>query len=184
MAIADRIKEAVDYMNLGNPVSALIQVCIAVDATAKKELKDKRVGDRITKFLRNNQEFILLIGLGKARGGASDHIFQFKISEGKYEYKKLEEVLYELVRCTLLHEGDLSSKVVIVPQLELGFSKDRQFKLSVGLIWGMILAVVASPANSDQQLPNHYLIPIKGQNKALNELWGKKEELLQLIRSK
>ena len=181
MGLADRVKEAVDKMNLGEPVNALIQVCIAVDATAGKEYPKTKVGERNKKFLRNNQAFLTRVAFGKLEVGG-DILLQFEDENGKRETKKLEEVLYDLVRCVLLHEGELSERVMITPKLEFGFSKDRKFLLSAGLIWGMLLAVIGSPVNSIERVPNHYWISVGGQQLPLNELWGKREEILLLAR--
>ena len=183
MAVADRIKEAVDKMNLGESINALIQVCIAVDATAKKEYPGYKVGKRIKGFLRNNQGFLTRVAFGNIEV-QGDIELQFVSKNGKQEALTLQEVLYKLVRCSLVHEGELSDRVQITPNLILGFSKEGKFLLAHGLIWGMIIAVIGSPVNSKELVPDHYWIGIGGQRKALNELWGKKVEILRLARKR
>lgn len=177
MAVADRVKEAIDKMNLGDPVNALIQVCLAVDATAKREYPKNKVGERTKKFLRNNQVFLTAF-VKLAVGG--DILLQLKDKNGEPETKKLEEVLYKLVRCALVHEASISDRIIITPDPCFGLSKDGKFILSRGLIWGMINAVIGSPANSRERAPDNYWISIGGQRISLNELWGKKDIILQL----
>lgn len=178
MGVAARVKEAIDKMNLGDPDNALIQICIAVDATAKSEYPKNKVGERTKKFLRNNQVF--LTAFAKLAVGG-DILLQFRGKNGEPETKKLEESLYKLVRCALMHEAELSDRVTYIPEPCFGLSKDGKFILSLNLIWGMINAVIGSPANSRERAPENYWISIGGQKISLNELWGKKDIILQLV---
>jgi hypothetical protein len=176
VAVADRIKEAIDKMNMGEPENGLIQVCIAVDATAKKEYPKSGPGERTKKFLRDNQVFLtafLRLAVGE------EILLQVENRDGKPETKRLEEVLYRLVRCALVHEAELSDRVTITNQACFGLSNDGKFILSYGLIWGMICAVIGSPKNTQERAPENYWISIRGRKILLNELWGKKDIMIQ-----
>jgi hypothetical protein len=65
MAIQDRIKEAIDKLNLNDPINALIQVSIAIDGTAKKMYPGKKTSFRCKKFLEDNRGFISRVAFGK-----------------------------------------------------------------------------------------------------------------------
>jgi len=181
MGVAARVKEAIDKMNLGDPDNALVQICLALDATAKKEYPKNKVGERIKEFLRDNQVFLTSF-VNLEVGG--DILMEFQGKSGEPETRRLEEVLYKLVRCALVHEAELSDRVIVTSELKFGLSKDSKFILSLGLIWGMIIAVIGSPANLQERVPDSYGISVRGEKFILNELWGKKVEILRLVRKR
>lgn len=178
MAIKNRIKEAIDKLNQDDYENALIQVNIAIDATAKKEYPKEKTSHRCKKFLRENQAFITRVGLGLLE-------IHGDIKFGK-EGKTLEEVLYNIIRCTLLHEGEMSEKIEITSKVSIGMSEDGKVIIPLNLIWAMILAVIGSKVNANERLPEHYSVTIGTIRRTLklrlNEFWGKKEEIFELVR--
>jgi hypothetical protein len=65
MAIVDRVKEACDKLLMGDPINALIQVSIAIDATAKKAYPQMTTSRRCRRWLSVNQDFITMVAFGK-----------------------------------------------------------------------------------------------------------------------
>ena len=128
MAIRDRVKEAIDKLNLNDPINALIQVSIAIDATGKKEYPGKKTSFRCKKFLVENRGFISRVAFGKLEV-QGPMLFPVKTSKGTKSVRTLEEVLYHLVRCSLLHEGDLSNQVEITSRNEIGMTIDGKVTL-------------------------------------------------------
>ena len=59
MAISDRIQECINKYNANDLDNALIQVCIAIDGTAKRDYpRIKKVGERFKEFIKSNQDII------------------------------------------------------------------------------------------------------------------------------
>ena len=178
MPVADRVKESIDKLNEGDPINALIQVCIAIDATSKKEYPGQKPGQRFKAFLKKNQPFITRLSTGKLEIGGSI------IFTTKGRVKSLEEVLYKLVRCCLLHEGDLSEEVEITKNNVLGMTATGKVLVSENLIIAMVGAVVGSPVNIKEKIPDGYTIGLSGTDLRIdiNSLWGKREYIHELVR--
>jgi len=175
MAISDRIVEAVNKLSARDPISALIQLMIAVDATAQKEYPDRGVGDRFRGFFRDHQAFITRVAFGilEIQG---DVVFQFPD-----RVETLEQVLYRLVRCALLHEGSLSDEVTVSFENKIGMERGRKVILPVSLVWALILAVIGLKVNAQEALPDGYVASIGVTSIPLNRFWGKKDEIYQLV---
>ena len=183
MAIGDRVKEAIDKLNQGDPVNALIQVCIAIDGTSKKEFHGKvrkSPSLRYKEFIKKHQAFITKVALGKLEI-AGPIIFQIGRSDVA-DYKNLEEILYKIVRCSLLHEGELPEKVEITKENVLGVTAEGKFLISFNFIIAMIMAVVGSEVNVNQRIPDGYSIGIGNTRIDLNDFWGKRDDIYHIAR--
>jgi hypothetical protein len=95
--------------------------------------------------------------------------------------KKFEQVLYDLVRCSLLHDGCLPKEIEITEDNKIGVTIDGKVIFSKKLIWGMILSVIGAPVNKDEIIPDFYTTSIKQITLKLNELWGEKEKIYNLV---
>ena len=178
MSVSDRVREAIDCLQRGQPTNALIQVSIAIDATAKALYPRDKVGQRCKKFLRENQALITLFGLGFLDIHGDIH---YSWPDDPRGYKTQEEVLYNVVRCSLLHDGELDERVRLTHERVLGSERGGIVLLSTHIITGLILAVVAStPAK--YPMPAHYTITVGGATYPMSEFWGKKKELYEIAK--
>ena len=181
MAICDRIKEAIDKLSLNDSINALIQISIAIDATGKREYPRKKTSFRCKKFLENNRGFISRVAFGKLEI-QGPMLFPIQASDGSIINKTLEEVLYHLVRCSLLHEGELPNEVEITPKPQVGMTNEGKVLLSVKMIWAMILAVIGSHANKSERLPHGYTASIEDETIDLNDCWGDRDRIYNMIK--
>ena len=144
MSVKTRLEDAkVLYAN-GHREGALLMVLIAVAATSRKRYP-KPMGDRqaFTKFVGEEMETI-------TRGpGGSASIRNFNI-EYLGKMMPLQDLLYEVVRCNLAHEGQLPDTIVFEPDMGLRVEVDPdKITFTDGLLDGLCYAVVQAPENSD-----------------------------------
>jgi len=161
-----------DYEN------AMIQAAIAVDATAKKKYSRKLgSGARFRKFIDENEDFILCMALGgKTRILVSGELtFQRR--------GKISNILYKYVRNPLLHEGDASSNIVFTSEPKFGHFGDKVIVRDT-TIWGVLLSVIGDPINNRCKLANDLEIEIEGVSLNLNSLWGRFDNIKQLLNYK
>ncbi len=178
MAISDRIQEALEKVSKGDQLNALIQISIAIDATGKKIFPGKKTSYRSKQFLKENIGFITRCAFGNLEVQGP---MTFEV-EGSDEAKSLESILYGLVRCSLLHEGELSDKIQLTDKNSIGLTEDGKFILSSSLIWGMLLAVIANPANEDQKVLTPLTFNLGNATYKISDLLGKKEFILNRLR--
>jgi hypothetical protein len=162
----------------GDVEMAMIPISVAVDSTAKAEYPNvKRNEMRYKAFLSDNISLITFVGFGgMIRCKSSPFV-------GLSNYGDVETVLYKAVRCGVIHEGELASDVTFGHGFD---NSDRDcLQLPNYLACGLILAVVVSPANTNQSLSEDLCLNLSGnlmgQSVRVNEFWGKKRELCELV---
>ena len=179
MSVAKLIAEAITKLEAGDPEGALIQVCIAADATAKREYpKIPKNHVRYKSFLHDN---LALIG-GVAIGVWAKSHFRLKyqhkdLKTGPSGCCDLEDLLYHVVRCCLLHEGEVPKNMRFVPERVIRQGLAGELVLPYSLVIGLLLAVVGSPANAAETIPARFHINVDGRIIQINELWGEKERM-------
>jgi len=176
MAYTDRLIEAYNKMISNDYVNALIQICIALDAVAKKHYGDKP-GKRIKRYLRVNQPIITRVAIDCEMYG--DITF---VVEGKKDLT-FEEIIYALIRCALLHEGELDSRVKIVASASIGLDAEGNFLLSEQMIRALFLLLVSDPHTAQITWPPTASFSFEGKTVSFANIQGNQNLLLESIRS-
>jgi hypothetical protein len=165
MSVSDRITECAAKYGANDLDNALIQICIALDATAKKEHpKIKNVGERFKAFIKSNQDIITFFAF-------NTNIF-IDCQFGEYT---VEKFIYKILRCGLLHEGDVPSMLKFTQPGEATTISNRQWQLPKTFIFGTMLAVIGAPSNAGQVSSDDMIVVIMGQEFKMNDLWGHSE---------
>jgi hypothetical protein len=113
--ISKRVREAIGKMEVRDFEGAFIPLCIATDATAKKEYPLlPRVNARFQAFLREHLEVITYFGTGGFMSLRSLELGEEGLKSGSVP---VEGILYEAVRCALLHEAELPEHVTLSKEL-------------------------------------------------------------------
>lgn len=171
MSIADRVLECINKYNANDLDNALIQICIALDGTAKNEYpRVKKVGERFKAFVRSNQDIITFFTF-------NTNMFigcQF----GEYT---IEQFIYKVLRCGLLHEGEVPEMFQFTAPGEPISIGDKQWCLPKTFIFGTLLAVIGAGSNARQKLSNDLGVTIMGRNFKVNELWGRADLVRQAM---
>ena len=179
MTIAKLIAEAITKLEAGDPEGALIQVCIAVDATAKREHPSVTKNHvRYKRFLHDNLALI---------GGVAIDVWAKEEFRLRYQHKDvktdangcctLEDLLYHVVRCCLLHEGQIPQDMCFVPERVIRMGTRGKLELPYSLIIGLLLAVVGSPTNAREKIPKRFHINANGRIMPVSKLWGRKHRI-------
>jgi len=95
---------------------------------------------------------------------------------------KFEEVIYELVRCALLHEGELDSRVRIVESPSIGVDDQGNFLFSVSMIMALCLLLVADPKNIRIRWPETASFTVEGRTIRFSDVQGNPKKLVDLFR--
>lgn len=171
MSIGNRIDEAFIKLVSGDLENALIQLSIAIDATAKRKFtKEKKVGSRVKRFINEYEDLITHFSMaGQLRVFAGGGI-----TYG--EKGNLGEVVYKSIRCALLHEADISKQVIFKCGISMG-REDGKFIVTDQLLWALILILIGDETNADQTLKQRHIMKFNNVNLELSELWGDLESI-------
>ena len=176
MSIGNRVDEAFIKLVSDDLENSLIQLSIAIDATAKKKFaNEKKVGKRVRRFVGEYEDLITHFSMAGrlrifSRGG---------ISYG--DKGSLANVVYKSIRCALLHEADISEQVVFRSGTVQGMDSDK-FIVTDQLLWALILILVGEKANSNQKLKHPRKMTFNGVVLELDELWGNLEKIKRLTK--
>ncbi|MDI6761704.1 MAG: hypothetical protein QME83_01610 [Thermodesulfobacteriota bacterium] len=177
MAYTDRLIEACEKIIRGDWTNALIQICIALDAIAKKTYGGKP-GKRIKQYVRDNQYILTRIAMLHLEVHG-DLLFQ--VADGKT--MKFEEIVYELIRCALLHEGEMGSRVKIVQSPSIGLDDQGNFLLSVHMIMALCLLLVADPKAVHVTWPDTASFTVEGETIRFSDIKGHPGKLVEVFRT-
>ena len=184
MSIGRCVERAFDAKDRGDFEDAFIQASIAVAGTSDKEFPaEKSDNAKYKKFIRQNIALITKVALGSTfRQGIRlryHHSKLRKSSDGTYS---IEEILYHIVRCCLLHEAGLPANLEITDQVMIRTPDNGSpLIIPVALVSGMVTAVVAAPTNSNEEIAERFAISIRSVSIRLNDLTGKREHLNKLL---
>jgi len=177
MGIASFVDGALTMHSLGQSDVALALACSAVDATAKRVYPQAKVGERYRAFLQENLELVTAFGFPGVQAAG----IRIKVGANlgldpkdvdKDNYTSIEAILYRIVRCGLIHECDVETKIRFTKETQIG-NFDETFCLPAALILGLLAAVVLHPANSAERSQLDSSIVLSGRKFSLNSLWGK-----------
>ena len=174
MSIGNRVDEAYLKLISGDLENSLIQLSIAIDATAKKKYGNKTgVGKRVRNFISEYEDLITHLSMaGRLRLFAKNGV--------KFGDKgSLGNVVYKSIRCSLLHEADLSDQVVFKTGPVIGM-EDGKFVVTDQLLWGLLLILVGEETNTNEVMKQNHQMQFNGNNLDLNNLWGNLAEIKKL----
>jgi hypothetical protein len=177
MSYIHRLIEAYDKIIRGDWINALIQICITLDAVAKRTHGGKP-GKRIKQYIRENQYILTRIAMLHLEAHGD---LMFQVAGGKT--MKFEEIVYELVRCALLHEGELDSRVKIVQLPSIGLDDQGNFFLSVYMIMALCLLLVADPKTNQIRWPEMASFTVEGTTIKFSDIQGDPRKLVEIFRS-
>jgi hypothetical protein len=184
MAIEDRVLKSWQAMADGRPEDALHDICSAIEATANAEYGDGG-GERYKQFIHDNLYLITKLTLGSAILNLHfeyDHPDLKPDADGRVT---IQQIMYHVVRCGLYHTASLPSSLVFTDKQAFQCEQGKKLAMPASLIFGMIVAVVASPANKGRTINEDNIVAniYDVCHLPLNSLWGKREALLKLIDS-
>jgi hypothetical protein len=177
MAYTDRLIEACGKITRGDWIGALIQICITLDAIAKRTYGGKP-GKRIKKYLRDNQHILTRIAMLHLEVHGD---MMFQVAGGKT--MKFEEIVYELIRCALLHEGETDSRVRIVQSPSIGLDDQGNFLLSVYMIMALCLLLVADPKTIQVTWPDKASFTVENKTIRFSDVQGDPQRLVDVFRT-
>lgn len=156
--IGDRVKEAIDFMNKGQ-------------------------------FVSDYMWLITYMGLSTGSSNIMINAIKVKFSHPDIKndtagYCKIEDIVYHVMRCGLLHSTGLDSKIQWSENISLGIDIYGNLIISNKFIWGLIGAVIFCPKNHDESIDKTYWISIDNFKFFIQEAWGRVDLAKRVINIK
>jgi hypothetical protein len=169
--VSRRINQCIAHLQAKDWEGALVNLFPALDQTAKRRRSKDGVGSRIRAFIEDEEGLISCIATGNF------------IANVNVQGVSITDALYKFGRTSIAHEGELDPRLNFNEGGQLVIGNDR-WDLPVGYIFGMAIAVIVAPENAEEVLPAKLSATIMGEQRKLNELWGKRDTIRQFISAK
>jgi len=175
LSVGQRIQEAIDHMGKGEIMRALTPACIALDITSQRHAGAKRSGRAIFKrFVTEHMWLISYLGFP----GLMSSIVRVPFSHPDVKPDAagtvgIDDIVYHIIRCGLIHSDETSAKIVWSSALALGLDNHGNLVLHQDLVWALIATVVFAPVNKSESVPETYWIQIGGFKSFVSEYWGR-----------
>lgn len=179
MAVSDRVQEALIKLEEHDVDNALIQLSIAVDATAKKMCPKLKNAQRIKSFLKAKRAFIwwsLFNGVPNSDG-------EFHLSFADKGYVSIEDIMYKYIRCSLLHEGEVPVNISFDYVEYFKVNADSSLILPVAYLYAILWAVISCNENINERMTRDFFICFGSKKANLNDYWGDEVGLRDAIRN-
>lgn len=154
---------------------ALSLACSAVDATSTKMFPDEKYNNvRYKSFLQKNMRLVTTFGMpGVSAGGIRIKCVNIpELKTDKENMASLEDIIYHVIRCGLIHQCEIEDKIEFTERTMLGDFKGK-FRVPYAIILGLIMAVILSKENAAESMPKSHKVYLNGKHVDLNSLWGK-----------
>lgn len=183
MSVGSQVTDAMRKLSEHHFEDAVVAASVALSATARLEYpKD---GDKAAcrKFLEQNLPIISKIGW--ASFGVSHPInFRYRRLDSKppsIAVRTMPEMLYDVVRCTAVHEARLPDNLRFTEQPMIRTGLDGELVLPIDVIYGLLIAIVASAKNAGEQVEGDLVFSFRGKSIRVNELWGERDKIAAFI---
>ena len=178
MSIGERIGETISLFEAGNIPGALLPLSTAVDATATREYPQKKTGEAYKSFIKDNLSLISTIALGYTIEDFSLAYCHAKLKSQVDGLSTMEEVIYHVIRCDLIHVAGLPADIQFV--WEKRIQAGSPLVLPAGLVPALVAAVIVSPVNCSEHFPDCNL-NVGRRDIALTAFRGRKNKLLESL---
>lgn len=180
MNVGNSVRKSIDDWEAGEPESAMLHACNAIDGTAKKVHPKLGSNARFTQLLREN--YLILGPMGMPGVDLVKTRFPVQVERPKAPGGKpdLADVIYGVHRCSHGHGDELPGgfELIQCARGPAGYTRCEiqrgALRLSDRIIFGLIAVAVLSPANRDQHVPHGYHLTFGAAAKLMiNEWWGR-----------
>ena len=183
MSVGSQVAEAMRKLSEGGFEDAIVSASVALSATARLECPTDGDKAACRKFLEQNLPIISKVGW--VSFGVSQPInFRYRRLDSRSPgicVRTMPEMLYDVVRCTAVHEAGLPDNLRFVQEPLIQTGPDGELVLPIYVIYGLLIAVVASPKNADQQVEGNPVFAFGEKSIRINELWGKRRKIAAFI---
>jgi len=183
MSIGSQVGDAMRKLSDGRFEDAVVAAGVALSATARLEYPTDDDKPACRKFLEHNLPIISKVAW--AQFGISQPVnFLYRRLDRRASglaVRTMPEMLYDVVRCTAVHEAKLPDNLRFTDKPVIHLGNDGELVLPIDLVYGLLVAVVASSKNADQRVEENPVFSFGGKRIRVNELWGDRNKVKAFV---
>ncbi|NTI22029.1 hypothetical protein G6M87_09155 [Rhizobium rhizogenes] len=189
MNVGRSVSKTIDEWMAGDSESAMLHACNAIDGTARKK-PYASIGNaaRFRRIIREDLEILGKFGMPGINLETTK--FPISISGKPTAPMDIADILYKVHRCTHGHGDELENGFTLLadaagpPRLTHFVWDSHKLMLSDRMLFGMIAIAIVAPENASQKATDgHYLTFDGGRSMPINDWWGRRDDMLAIVRS-
>lgn len=184
ISVGRRVQEAIDHMGKGEIALALTPACIALDITSQRYAGvTQSARAHFKKFVQDHLWLITYVGFPGLMTSTARVPFKHpNVKPDAAGTVGIEDIIYHVIRCSLVHSDEQGAKIVWNKVIALGMDQKGNLVLSESLVWGLLAAVVLSPLNQSEQIPDTYWLSIADFKMFVSEWWGRLDNAKRIVK--
>jgi hypothetical protein len=184
VSVGRRVQEAIDHMGKGELLLALTAACIALDVTAQRYAGSSGSSRADYKqFVKDHMWLITAMGFPGLMSSTVRVPFAHpQVKPDAAGNVGLEDIIYHVIRCAVMHEDEKTTKVIWNDAVALGLDAQDNLVLSKKLVWGLIGAIVFAPVNKNEAVPDDYWISVGDFKMFISEAWGRLDLAKRIVK--
>ena len=146
MSVQSFVNSAKILYENGKYEDALCLVCIAMDACSSKQFSHKGNAERYKNFLKRHFSTICKYGFPGIEASnirIKVNVPNISLKPDKNGYVDMEQIIYHVLRCGLVHECNIESTIQFTETSIIG-DWNEKFYIPKDIIWGFIKAIEES----------------------------------------
>ena len=184
LTVGSQVTEALKKLEEKRFENAIVPASVALCATAKREFPNECDPSKAChNFL--DQSLPIISKIAWVLFGVSCPVnVRYRRLDGRkpeIDCRTMPEMLYDIVRCTAVQEAKCPDNLKFVDEPVIELKPDGGLVLPITVIWGMLIAIVASPKNAGERAEGDPKFSFAGKSIQLNELWGEREKVAAFI---
>lgn len=183
MSIGSQVFLAIKLLSEDKMEDAIVAASVCLSATAR--LEHPTMGDKAAWRAFLNDYLPIINKVGWVAFGISQPIsFYYKSLDSRiteYATRSVPEMLYDVVRCTALHEAKIPDNLYFLKDPIIKLGNNGELCLPIDIIMGLLIAVVSSHKNAGEYIKENPIFSFNGLSKSLNEFWGKRQDIERFI---
>ncbi len=183
MSVGSQVADAMRKLSENRFEDAVVAASVALSATARLEYPTDGDKAACRKFLA--QSLPIISKIGWVSFGVSQPInFRYRRLDSRasgISVRTMPEMLYDVIRCTAVHEAGLPANLQFTAQPMIQTGLNGELVLPIDLIYGLLIAIVASPQNARERVEGDPMFSFGGKSIRVNELWGERGKIVAFI---
>lgn len=95
--------------------------------------------------------------------------------------RSMPEMLYDVVRCTAVHEARLPANLQFTEEPVIQLGSDGELVLPIDVVYGLVMAIVGATTNGSDRLKEDAVFWFNGKTILVNSLWGDSGKIRRFI---
>jgi len=180
--IGQTVQEAIDLMNSGSNVKAMVPTAAAIDLTVRRVTGTDVFSElNCERFIKGNWDLITFMGMSRALPLSLDIPVKFKRIMPAFNVHHGAQEIVSLAVTETLKLGLMPGQFAFnsTGRFEI---KDKKLLLPSGLVCGLLGSVIFNPLNKDETIGDKYWISISDFKMFVSELFGRNDLAERIMR--